>query len=149
MPNESKMISLLLNYRNGRRFSQSKVLNTGCRLPWARRGDGGASGGGGPDLAARAQRAAHFSCAAGAKILPRGHQKTNFSMKKRDQTCPRKVAFRGASRLLFASRTRELSSLLWSPAALLLLLLHWLLLRACQQGCCRAFCTRDAPGDVT
>jgi len=62
---------------------------------------------------------------------------------------PEKGSFSWSIALLLASRTRELSSLLWSPAALLLLLLHWQLLRACQQGCCRAFCTRDAPGDGT
>ena len=71
-------------------------------------GDGDASGGGGPGLAARAQRAAHFSCAAGAKILPRGHQNTSFSMKKRDQTCPRKAA--SAEHRAWSSRRALVSS---------------------------------------
>ena len=104
----------------------------GCRRGC--NGDGGASGGGGPDLAARAQRAAHFSCAAGAKILPRGHQNTNFSMKKRDQTCPRKVAFRGASR---CSSRRALVS---SPLCCGLLLLCC----CCCTGCCCARASKAA-----
>ena len=86
-------------------------------------------------MAARAQRAAHFSCAAGAKILPRGHQNTNFSMKKRDQTCPRKVAFRGASR---CSSRRALVS---SPLCCGLLLLCCC---CCCTGCCCARASKAA-----
>ena len=62
-----------------------------------------------------------------------------------------KAVFHGhrAAETRRALASSPLSSLLWSPAALLLLLRLWQLLRACQQGCCRAVCTTDMPGVVT
>ena len=114
------------------------------RLPYAPRGGDGAVtvtgvlAEGGSDLAARAQRAAHFSCAAGAKILPRGHQNTSFSMKKRDQTTIRLARERQLSTeprciaLLFASRTRELP------------LCYGLLLLCCCCCCTGSCCARPS-----
>jgi len=48
---------------------------------------------------------------------------------------------------LLLDRRAFATLLLHCTAALLLFLLHWQLLRACQQGYCCASCTRDAPGE--